>query len=100
MPKIVPSVHDLNRLVTPDVLAGRGFRKPTKVVVREGSDSTGHDAYYVWVIYPDNIPQKDLALRQTAPLQDWIEAELSKAVGDDAYTYVMIKQASHAPSYI
>jgi hypothetical protein len=100
MLRTMPSAEELSRLVTPDILAAQGFKKPKKVVVTEGTDSTGDEAYYVWIVYPDSTPQKELSLRNTSPLQNWIREQISGVAGEDRYVYVMIKQVSHAPSYI
>ena len=100
MLRTMPSAEELSRLVTPDVLAAQGFKKPKKVVVTEGTDSTGDEAYYVWIVYPDSTPDHDLALKKIMPMEDWVKDQISQAVDFGRYPYVMVKRSSNAPRHL
>jgi len=87
-------------LVSPDQLAHNGFPKPKRVVVTEQTDSSGDDAYYVWVIYPDRVSKNKLAWETVRPMQEWIEEKIRQAVNFERWPYVQVKLESHIPDYL
>ena len=100
MVRQLPSLDDLRDLVSPDQLAREGFPKPRRVVVTEQTDSSGDEAYYVWVIYPDRTPKSKLEWESVQPMQDWIWEKIRQAVNSERWPYVQVKLESHVPDYL
>jgi len=66
------SLEDLRDLIGPDVLARQGFPPPKKVVVSRGPDSTGDEAYYIYLVFPNRTPEKALAWKTVEPMVSWV----------------------------
>jgi hypothetical protein len=100
MPITFPNLREMNAMVSPEILAQQGFRRPKRVVVSSGEDADGAKAIRVWVIYPDSVPEAELSMKLMKPLRDWIFNTLWAAVDCEQWIYVFVRQESFVPDYL
>jgi hypothetical protein len=98
MTSLVPALHELNGLVTPQKLAAQGFTLlPLRVTVLAATDHAGQDSYQVWVTFADDVPDEALSSDEIRRMMEWIRSTIWKAGHEDRWPYVRLKKASTLP---
>lgn len=97
MPKTTPELSELEALIQPDVLAARGFPKPERVVLLERRDSTDVDSYYVYLVYPETVPDEALRRSKTGEMQHWVKQVIHEHAGYDRYPYIRVCRPIEVP---
>src|SRR5438034_5071710 len=70
-----PAPDSLDRLrerIKPEELAKHGFPRPKDVRLSRGTDSTGEEAFYVYLVFPDKTPDETLAWKKIEPMVSWV----------------------------
>lgn len=86
---------DLNALekrLSPDALAERGFPRPKRVQVSFGEDHMGDAAYFVYLIFPNSTSDSDISWKNISPMITWVRDFVR---GEDGYRhrpYVQVKR--------
>ncbi|HZM05632.1 MAG TPA: hypothetical protein VFC44_21730 [Candidatus Saccharimonadales bacterium] len=84
----------LASLVQPSKLAKKDFSVPNRVCVTSGTDHTGEDAYYVYLVFPDNTPDESLSWDKIKQMVRWVRGQIWKANGEERWPYVRVKRES------
>jgi len=69
----------------------KDFAQVRKVVLEQGSDSTGDSALFVWVLLDDKVRDRDLSWSAIKPLVDRAE-ELARALPIEAWPYARVRR--------
>ena len=72
-------------------LREHGFSQVRRVVVEEGIDTTGDDAYYIWVLLDDKVPDKRLSWHAIRPLVEHVKAYMH-ATHEAFWPYVRVRR--------
>lgn len=83
---------DLETRIQPDRLAEQGLPKPRRVAVVAAPDHTGDDAYFIYLVFPNRTPDKELSWNRIKPLVDWVRQTIWKADGERHFPYVRVKR--------
>ena len=86
------TLNNLRERINPDELARRGFRRPRNVRSSRGTDSTGEEAFYVYLIFPDNTPDEKLAWKRIEPMVSWVRSLIWTETGAQFWPYVKVKR--------
>jgi hypothetical protein len=81
-------------LVQPEKLAEQGFPVPNRVSVVFGTDHTGEEAYYVYLVFADGTPDADLSWGNVRRMVRWAQDRIWKASGEQRWPYVRVKRES------
>jgi len=92
------SLDDLRQRIRPEVLAERGFPEPKQVVVSTGTDSAGDEAYYIYLVFSNKTPEKDLAWRKVEPMVSWVRDLVWRETGAKLWPYVKVKLEKQLPA--
>lgn len=90
MPTAISDANKLAEFVQPAKLAAAGFLQPTRVSVIAGTDHSGTEAYYVYLIFPDETPDTDLAWSKVKPMVRWVRDQIREADGEQRWPYVRV----------
>lgn len=88
MAAAVVDTKALEALVEPAKLAEKGFPKPKRVTVSFADDHTGQSAYYVYLIFPNTVPDEALRWKKIQPMVTWVRDTIWKADGEQHFPYV------------
>ena len=82
----------LRERIKPDELAKQGFPRPKDVQLSQSTDSTGEDAFYVFLIFPDKTPDDALAWEKIEPMVSWVRDLIWTETGERLWPYVKVKR--------
>ncbi len=85
------TLDNLRERIKPDELARHGFPRPKSVLLTKGSDSSGDDAFYVFLVFPDNTPEKALVWEKVEPMVSWVRDLIWTEMGERLWPYVKVK---------
>ncbi len=88
------SLHDIDRLLRPQVFKHPKLRR---VLVEPVKDGTGDDALYVWVIFDDTIAEHDLSFTKLRPLRSKIKTILQER-GEARWPYIWFRRQCEMPA--
>jgi len=83
---------NLRKRVGPEELARHGFPRPSEVRLSQSADSTGEEAYYVYLVFPDRTPEKALAWNKIEPMVSWVRNLIWTETGERLWPYVKVKR--------
>jgi hypothetical protein len=84
----------LAKLIQPSKLAEQGFPVPERVFVNFRTDHSGDDAFYICVVFPDDIKDEALSWQNTEPMVRWIRNRIRTADGEQHWSYVRLTRRS------
>jgi hypothetical protein len=87
----------LEKLIQPRKLAAQGFLAPKRVSVTLGTDHTGDDAYFVYLVYADDTPDSVFEWDKLKDMVHWTRARIWKADGEQRWPYVGVKREGEMP---
>ena len=58
--------------IQPNELAKHGFPRPKRVSLIEGNDSEGEEAFHIYLVFPDDTRDEDLAWNKIEPMVSWV----------------------------
>jgi Family of unknown function (DUF6166) len=85
-------LESLRERIKPDELAKHGFPRPKEVRLSRGTDSTGEDAFYVFLVFPDKTPDEALAWKKIEPMVSWVRDLIWTETGERLWPYVKVKR--------
>jgi hypothetical protein len=91
-PSFPNRLKDFQERIQPDELAKRGYPRPDDVRVSRSADSTGEEAYYVYLVFPDRTPEKALAWEKIEPMVSWVQNLIWTETGAQLWPYVRVKR--------
>lgn len=100
MAAAILNAGDLADLIQPDKLAAAGFIAPRRVSVASGTDHTGDDVYRVYLIFPDETPEEELAWSKVKQMVEWVRDRIWKASGEERWPYVRVTREADLPRHL
>jgi hypothetical protein len=100
MATAILNADELAGLVQPDKIAEAGFVPPKRVSVTAGTDHAGDDVYRVFLVFPDNSPEDQLAWDKVKAMVHWVRDRIWKANGEERWPYVRVKREADLPGYL
>ena len=85
-------MDSLRERIAPEELARHGFPRPKNVLLTKGTDSDGEDAFYIFLIFPDKTPEKDLLWKKIEPMVSWVRDLVWNETGAQLWPYVKVKR--------
>jgi hypothetical protein len=85
-------LYSLRERIRPDELAKQGFPRPKDVQLSRSADSTGEDAFYVYLVFSDKTPEKALAWERVEPMVSWVRNLIWTETGARLWPYVKVKR--------
>jgi hypothetical protein len=86
------SLETLQERIKPDVLARHGFPRPKDVRLSRTKDSTGEDAFYIYLVFPDRTPEEAFAWEKIEPMVSWVRNLILTETGARLWPYVKVKR--------
>jgi hypothetical protein len=86
------ALNQIRERIKPDELARHGFPRPKEVLLTKGTDSSGDDAFYVFLVFPDKTPEKALAWKKIEPMVSWVRDLIWTETGAQLWPYVKVKR--------
>jgi hypothetical protein len=86
------SLNQLREKIDPDELARQGFPRPSEVRLSKRPDSNGEAALYVYLVFPDNTPEKNLAWSKIEKMVSWVRDLALNEIDDGIWPYVKVKR--------
>ena len=80
----------LRARIDPEELAKHGFPRPKEVRLSLATDSTGDEAFYVFLVFPNKTPDAALAWKKIEPMVSWVRDQLWTATGGQIWPYVKV----------
>ncbi len=90
MAAAILDASELACLVQPERIAAQGFLPPKRVLVVDGTDHSGDEAYRVSLVYADDTPESALAWSEVKPTVRWVRSEIRRASGEGRWPYVRV----------
>jgi len=78
--------------IRPEQLVKQGFPRPKEVRLFRDADSTGEEAFYVYLIFPDNTPEQALAWQNIEPMVSWVRDLILSETDSRLWPYVKVKR--------
>ncbi|HVY72222.1 MAG TPA: hypothetical protein VHH73_19975 [Verrucomicrobiae bacterium] len=97
MAAAITDVEALEELVQPAKIAAQGFRAPKQVRVVSSNDHSGDEAYYVYLIFPDETTDTALGWNKVKTMARWVQEEIWAANKWQRWPYIQIKRESELP---
>src|SRR5437660_10828783 len=66
------TLNELRERIKPEELAKHGFPRPRDVQLFQGRDSGGEEAFYVYLVFPNKTPDKNLTWKRIEPMVSWV----------------------------
>lgn len=85
-------LDSLRQRIAPDELAKHGFPRPKDVTLSQSTDSTGEDAFYVFLVFPNKTPEAALAWKKIEPMVSWVRSLIWTETGGRLWPYVKVKR--------
>ncbi len=88
-------VDPLNRLrerIKPEELVKHGFPRPKDVQLSRGTDSSGEEAFYVYLVFPNKTPDESLAWKKIEPMVSWVRNLIWTETGAQLWPYVKVRR--------
>lgn len=85
-------LDNLRERIKPDELAKQGFPRPKDVRLFRNTDSTGEEAFYVYLVFPDKTPEEALAWEKIEPMVSWVRNLIWTETGARLWPYVKVKR--------
>ena len=85
-------LDSLRERIKPDELAKHGFPRPKDVRLSRSADSTGEDAFYVFLVFPDKTPDAALTWKKIEPMVSWVRDLIWTETGERLWPYVKVKR--------
>jgi hypothetical protein len=86
------SLDRLRERIKPEELAKQGFPRPKDVRLSQHPDSTGEEAFYVYLVFPDKTPDENLAWRNIEPMVSWVRNLIWNETGAQLWPYVKVRR--------
>lgn len=87
---VSPKLKELSEEIGPDRLKKEGFPRPDKVLIMQGVDGDGEDAYYVYLFFPARTPDAALDWKKIQPMVSWIWRQVWDNTGQNYWPYVKV----------
>lgn len=94
------SLDEVLTKINPEAIKAEGFSKPKSVHLMKGMDGEGEEALFVYVVYPDNTPDQQLAWAKIEPLVSWVRDIVWQTTGLSQWPYVWVKRESEISAKI
>src|SRR5436309_4114351 len=86
------SLDNLREQIKPEELAKHGFPRPKDVRLSRGTDSTGEESFYVYLVFPDKTPDENLAWQKIEPMVSWVRNLIWTETGAQLWPYVKVRR--------
>jgi hypothetical protein len=86
------TLDDIRERIRPDELKRQGFPRPKSVLLTKGTDSSGDEAFYVFLVFPNKTPEKALAWKKIEPMVSWVRDLIWTETGERLWPYVKVKR--------
>jgi len=86
------SLDSLRERIKPEELAKHGFPRPKDVRLSRRTDSTGQEAFYVYLVFPDKTPDENLAWKKIEPMVSWVRDLIWTETGAELWPYVKVRR--------
>ena len=86
------TLDNLRRKIQPEELARHGFPRPKNVVLTKRLDSTGEEAFYIFLVFSDKTLEKSLAWKRIEPMVSWVRDLIWNETGAQLWPYVKVKR--------
>jgi hypothetical protein len=86
------SLDDIRGQLQPGELAKRGFPVPKRISLMEGTDSEGEEAFHIYLVFPDNTPDEELAWNKIEPMVSWVRNLVWEGTGETRWPYIRVKR--------
>ncbi|PYI90829.1 MAG: hypothetical protein DME97_15840 [Verrucomicrobia bacterium] len=86
------SLEKVRSEIQPDQLVQRGFPRPDRVSLLEGTDSDGEHAFHIYLVFSDDTPDEALQWNKIEPMISWVRDHVWKATGESRWPYVRVKR--------
>ena len=94
MPEAINDTDTLASLVQPAILARQGLLVPNRVTVDLSTDHTGDEVYRVYLVFPDDTPDKALPWEKVKRTVSWVRNQIRKANREQRWPYVRVMRES------
>jgi hypothetical protein len=91
-PSFSGRINSFQDRIKPEELVKRGFPRPDDVLVSRNKDSTGDEAFYIYLVFPDKTPDRALAWDKVEPMVSWVQNLVWTETGGLMWPYVKIKR--------
>ena len=85
-------LNSLRERIKPDELAKQGFPRPKEVRLSRNTDSTGEEAFYVYLVFSDKTPDEALEWEKIEPMVSWVRDLIWTETGERLWPYVKVKR--------
>jgi hypothetical protein len=85
-------LDDIRDQIQPNELAKHGFPRPKRVSLIEGNDSEGEEAFHIYLVFPDDTRDEDLAWNKIEPMVSWVRKFVWEKTGQTRWPYVRVKR--------
>lgn len=86
------TLESLRERIKPDELAKHGFPRPKDVLISRDTDSTGEEAFYVYLVFPNKTPDAKLAWKKIEPMVSWVRDLIWTETGALLWPYVRVRR--------
>ena len=90
--KRMTTLDSLLERIKPDELAKHGFPRPKDVRLSRGTDSTGEEALYVYLVFPNKTPDEKLAWKKIEPMVSWVRNLIWTETGAQLWPCVKVRR--------
>ncbi len=98
MTAVVTDLNELQQMISKEKFVEKGFPAPVRTSILVGSDHSGEEAYYIYVVYPDHTTDEDLDYKKIKPILNWIHETIWGASGAERWPYIRIRRESEMDS--
>lgn len=88
----VDPLKRLRERIKPEELAKHGFPRPKDVQLSRGTDSSGEEAFYVYLVFPNKTPDDSLAWKKIEPMVSWVRTLIWTETGARLWPYVKVRR--------
>jgi hypothetical protein len=88
----VDPLKRLRERIKPEELAKHGFPRPKNVQLSRGTDSSGVEAFYVYLVFPNKTPDESLAWKKIEPMVSWVRNLIWTETGAQLWPYVKVRR--------
>ncbi len=83
-------LDEIRERIKPDELVKQGFPRLRDVQIFRGIDSAGEESFYVYLVFPDRTPDKNLAWKRIAPMVSSVRDLIWNETGARLWPYVKV----------
>lgn len=87
------SIPAFASLIQPDKMPPN-MPRPKRVTLEYGLDHSGDEAFYINLIYPDDVSNDAISWKRVEPLYNWVVNTMWDATDEQTLSYVYVRRES------